>query len=210
MKKNISIGFDGLVRAGKSSLIHRLAKRLNADILDEYKGYAYKYGLKSIPVFPKFPPQSYEEAINATNFFINLEKIRVMDLENMKEKSDHIILIDRTYLSCLAFDYAARHLTGFDTFTEVKELWQNNPKTTPDLLFYMDVSQENLKQRAILNNNNFPQHFFDPIFNGHMREFFHKKCDSNENIIKINANEDPTVVEKNVMSFINKYFTDSL
>jgi thymidylate kinase len=203
MSRNIIIGFDGLVRAGKTSLINKLANKLNATIIDEYKGYAYKAGFR----FPKFPPKSYKRAIISSIFFMNVEKERVADLNKLIKKHKKIILVDRTCLSCIAFDYAANHFTNLDTFSEVQKRWSGVTRIIPNLIFFMDVSQENLKKRAIANNDVFPSHFFDSKFNGYMVEFFKQECERNKNIIRIDANQSPKIIEKHIESYIKEYLT---
>ncbi|MFH1642545.1 MAG: hypothetical protein ABIC04_06640 [Nanoarchaeota archaeon] len=199
--KKIIIGFDGLVRAGKSSTVKRLADVFDATIVDEYKGYATRAGL----VFPSYPPKSYKKAIEASKFFINLEKQRYFDLCNYKLTDKKIFLTDRTCHSCIAFDYAANHYTKLGTFKEVEHLWQNTKKVVPDLNFFMDVSQTNLKKRMRLNGDVFPPHFSNKRFNGYMTKFFMQQCKKNKNMIRINANQTREKIDEDIKKVIKKY-----
>lgn len=198
--KTVIIGFDGLVRAGKTSLITKLSNTLNASIISEYKSYATKYGKE----FPSYPPLSYLEAINASKFFIEIEQKRIADLNNLLSENK-IILVDRTSLSCLAFDYSANNFTNLGTFSEVEKLWINSQKITPDLNFFMDVNQENLIKRMIKEKDNFPPHIYDKDFNWNMVVFFKQKCDENKNMIRINANQSAEQVEIEVINVILKF-----
>jgi thymidylate kinase len=195
----IVIGFDGLVRAGKTTLVNKLACIFEAAVVGEYKGYALKSGSR----FPKFPPESYAKAIEASIFFMDLEKQRVVDLNNYMLSNKKIILVDRTCLSCLAFDYAANYFTNLETFPEVQKLWSDTPRIIPDLTFFMDVSQTNLK-----NKDNFPLHFLDKKFNRYMVNFFKQECKKNKHMIRINANQKPEMVEHSVKTAILKYLTN--
>lgn len=199
--KTIIIGFDGLIRAGKTSLVNKLAHVLDAAIVEEYKSYATKFGTE----FPNYPPRSRSEAIKASKFFTDLEKKRVIDLNNHISSKHKIILVDRTSLSCLAFDYSANHFTNLGTFPEVQKLWDKTPKIVPYLNFFMDVSQANIKKRMLINNDNFPPHISEKNFNGHMVDFFKQECKKNMYMIRINANQKPEQVELSVKNTILKY-----
>lgn len=199
--KTIIIGFDGLVRAGKTSLVNKLAHTFDAVIVEEYKSYATKFGTE----FPEYPPKSRKKSLEASKFFIDLEKKRIKDLNKHLSLEHKIILVDRTCLSCLAFDYSANHFTNFGTFLEVQKLWDNKPKIIPSLTFFMDVSQANLKKRMLINNDDFPPHISDKNFNRYMVDFFKQECKKNKYMIKINANQKPEMVELSVKNAILKY-----
>lgn len=203
--KTIVIAFDGLVRAGKTSLIKRLSHTFHAPIVGEYKSYATKFGTE----FPPYPPRSYEEAMAASIFFIDLEQKRIADLNDLLFKNK-IILVDRTSLSCLAFDYSANHFTNFGTFNEVEKLWNDSLKIMPNLSFFMDVSQENLKKRMLIEQDNFPPHISDKDFCDHMVVFFKNKCERNKNMIRIDANQIAEEVEREVENAILKYMREHL
>ncbi len=200
--KNIIIGFDGLTRAGKTTLIKKLASIFNASVIEEQREY-----LEPGSKFPKFPPESYEKAMEASVFFMNIEKKRISDLEGYESSNTKLIFIDRTYLSCLAFDYAANYVTSFGTFQEVQKLWLGMEKIVPDVTFFMDVSQDNLRNRMLLNGDNLPSHFLDKDFNEHMMDFFKQECEKN-NMIRIDANKKPEEVEGEISAIILTYLAD--
>ncbi|MCX6756271.1 MAG: hypothetical protein NTX85_02950 [Candidatus Nomurabacteria bacterium] len=197
----IVVGFDGLVRAGKTTLINKLAKHFNAPIIGEYKSYATRNGTE----FPPYPPVSREKAMEASIFFTEIEKQRIGDLDNFKSLNPQIILVDRTSLSCIAFDYSANHFTNFGTYDEAKKLWDDTKIIRPDLSFILDVSQENLKHRMFLNNDNFPPHISDKDFNSHIVNLFNEELKKNPNMVKINANQKPEEVEADVVNAIMEY-----
>ncbi len=190
------VGFDGLVRAGKSTLLkNNLGPALNAPIIDEYGVYT-----KGSTSFPPFPPPSHEKALAASQFFIDIEKQRINDL-GAYETHD-IVLVDRTYLSCLGFDYAARHITGFDTFSEVKQFWAQTQKIEPQLIIFLDVSHDSLEERIGPHKSKFLPHFYDRTFNGHMSEFFHRTCKENPLFIRVDADQTPNQVFMTVLDII--------
>ncbi len=199
----IIIAFDGSVRAGKTSLIANLSRIFGAPSIEEYKKYAMKAGAE----FPEFPPKSYEEALRASQFFIDLEKHRCADLKKFDESK--IVFVDRTSLSCVAFDYAANRFTGLDTLEEVQELWESAEKIVPDLLFFMDVSQANIKKRMRINNDNFPPHIYDKVFTDDLKFFFEKECSENECVVRIDANQSKEAVESDVKDAIITYMAEN-
>ena len=201
-KKNIIIAFDGPIRAGKTSLIKKLVEFFNVASLGEYKEYATNSGVD----FPPYPPNSYEEAMDASIFFVGLEEKRVSDLKKLKLLKNKIIFVDRTYLSCVAFDYAANYFTKLGTFFEAQKLWKNKIKIKPDLTFFMDVSPLNIKKRILANDIYFPPHISNEKFNNYLTDFFKKECRRNELMVRIDANQTPEKVELDVRNYILNFF----
>jgi thymidylate kinase len=195
----ITIGFDGLVRAGKTTLIKRLAPIFDAVIVEEYGAYIKR----SVVGFPKFPPPSYEYALTASKLFMGIERQRVSDLESTSPRG-RLVLVDRTYLSCLAFDYAARHFSGFDTFSEVKILWSRQERIEPDLVFFMDVSHDHLEQRIAPHKDKFLPHFYDEKFNSYVTEFLKLRSLEDKQVIRINADQRPETIDEEVVEYINQ------
>lgn len=190
------IGIEGLVRAGKSTLSSYLGKTLQAKIIPEYGVYT-----KGSAAFPQYPPATLEEALAAIKFFIGIEQLRVNDLPIGHE----IVIVDRTYLTCLAFDYAANHFTEFDIYKESHRLWREATKIEPDLLIFLDVSDEELNRRIAPDKHVYLPHFYQPEFNYHIREFFTNLIDNNHRVVKIDANQNPTAIEQEVLLLTQRF-----
>lgn len=193
-----TIGFDGLIRAGKSTLIKRLSTLLNAGVIDEYGKYVKRLGVG----FPPFPPRSYEDAIHASRLFVEIEAQRVKDLNAYT--ACKIVLVDRTYLSCLAFDFAARHYSGFDTFCEVRTMWSENVRIECDTLFFLNVSDAHLQRRVLPHRDTFLPHFYDTKFNAYLTAFLNRECDTNVRMQRVNADKPIGVVDAEVLHHINQ------
>ncbi len=199
------IGFDGLVRAGKTTLIKdKIGPLLDAVIIDEYGVYAK--GSKS---FPEFPPLSYERALVASQFFMDIEEQRVVDLQ-AKVLHKEFALVDRTHLSCLGFDYAARHFTGFDTFSDVESLWSKTKKIEPDIVIFLDVSHKKLEERIAPHKDKFLQHFYDRSFNLHISEFLKLECRKNPHIVRVDADQEQDAVQEEVLKIIRAFYGNKL
>ncbi len=192
------IGIEGLVRAGKSTLVKWLAEFLNAGVVEEYGMYIKRTGTG----FPSFPFVSYKAALSASMMFFDIEERRLADLKRIKDKG--IILVDRTYLSCLGFDYAARYFTGFDTFREVENLWCAARKIELDLILFLDVSQTKLEERIASHQHLYLPHLCDPTFNRYITEFLQQRLGGDEHIVHINADQGQDVVRHQALTHIKR------
>lgn len=186
------IGIEGLVFAGKTTLSENLGQSLPAAIVHEY-GF-YTDGLKS---FPKYPPESYRAAIEASQFFIDIEQERISVLKRLRLNNPKYIVVDRTYITCLAFDYAAKLFTGFDTYDEVYMLWQRADKIEVDITIYLDVSDAEVMKRVPLRKSKCPNHLLDPEFNRQIRCYL-----QGQKVVTVNANQNKQQVLEEVIKLV--------
>jgi len=193
------VGVDGLVRAGKTTLIQRLAKRRGWGEIPEYGIYLKQTHLP----FPNFPPKSWVQAMDASVLFMQIEQLRINDLHAMS-KQHEVVLVDRTFHSCLAFDYAARVWSGFDTFDRVVEQWRHLSPIAADISVFLDVSFAALEERIAPHKASFLPHFYDECFNSYLREYFVMHV-SSAALLQIDADQLPQVVEENVESLIDEW-----
>lgn len=187
------IGIEGLVRAGKSTLSSFLAVELPARLICEYG--VYSRGSKS---FPKYPPQTYSEALNSISYFIDIEALRISDIL----PKDKLVVVDRTYLTCLAFDYAARHFTGFDIYKTARNSWTVANKIEPDLIIFLDVSDDVLDIRIAPDKHKYLPHFYQPEFNSLMRQFYSLESEKDDRIVRLDADQSIDQVQKESLQAI--------
>lgn len=187
------IGIEGLVFAGKTTLSENLGQNLSAVIVREYGHYTG--GSKS---FPKYPPDSYRAAIEASRFFIDIEQERIRVLKGLLLDSPKYIVVDRTYITCLAFDYAAKLFTGFDTYDEVYELWQQADKIMTDITIYLNVSDTEIMRRVPLRKSKCPDHLLDPEFNKQIRRYL-----QGQNVVTVNADQSKRQVLEEVVKLVH-------
>lgn len=188
----IIIGFEGLIRSGKTTITKKVSKELNGFLIPEYGIYT-----DGSSVFPKFPAKSMSDAISSIDFFIKIEEIRLKDIE---ESSSEIIIVDRTYLTCLAFDYAASKYASIDFFNKSLIAWKSAKKICPDIVVYLDVSDKNLNIRLSHRKNQYLSHFYNSKFNKYMREFYRS-----QKLITINANKPINKVVIDVLKVVNEF-----
>lgn len=188
-----TIGIEGLVRAGKSTLSGYLAKKLSARLIHEYG--VYSRGSKS---FPKYPPQTYSDALDSINYFIGLEALRISDILI----EDKLVVVDRTYLTCLAFDYAARHFTGFDIYETARNSWAVANRIEPDIIIFLDVSDNELDIRITPDKHKYLPHFYQPNFNSLMRQFYLLESEKDNRIVQLNANQSIDCVQAKSLQVI--------
>lgn len=163
------IVIEGLVCAGKTTLLNKLGRLVNYQTILEYKEY-----LKDSEELPRFPPSSREEALLISQFFVILERRRQNDLGKFSEQ-DVTVIFDRGILSCLAFDYAARRFTGFDTYLEVIQMYQAEDFHQPHLCLYLDVSYQTMidrmKRRGTFSGDQFANRKFTELLVEFYRHF---------------------------------------
>jgi thymidylate kinase len=190
-----TIGIEGLIKAGKSTLAHFLAEVLKAKLISEYGVYT-----KGSAAFPKYPPTTLDEAIDAVNFFVKVERLRMNDFYS----DNGIVILDRTYLTCVAFDYAASHFTGFDISNESWRIWNDSPRIEPDLILFLDVSNKELDRRLTATRHVYLPHFYQPEFNFYIRRFFIDLED--RRIKKINSDQHLMIVQQEALSLLDPTF----
>ena len=97
-------GLEGNSFAGKTTTSEYLREHFNVPIVREYGPYAYEIGAE----FPKFPPESYEEAKKSIDFFVELEKRRSGDAVDLAEHRGVPVVMDRGPFSCIVFERTVR------------------------------------------------------------------------------------------------------
>jgi len=182
-------------------MIHRLSYLLKARIVNEY-GYYVKL-LNLFP--PSFPPRSCVENLEAAKFFIDIEKRRLVDLENDRYDQEGIVLVDRTYLSCLGFEFAAQHITGLAVYKDVERLWLSFHKIEPDITVFMDVSQVELEKRIAHFRDRFLPHFYDRIFNTYLTDFFRNEATKSHQFVRVDANTESDIVQEEILAIIRRF-----
>lgn len=139
-----AVGIEGMVGAGKTTLFRALVNNGIVGV-EEYWEYAQKLGIS-------FPPQprSVSEAKNNFEFFLGLEKKRRTDLDLVvgPEESTTVIL-DRTYLTLVAFEAGIRALTEIDIFdwSFERTLEEMNNLIRPDHILFLKLNPKEALER---------------------------------------------------------------
>ncbi len=130
------IAIEGIVRAGKSTLVQNL-NNYGFPVVKEYWEYS-KGG---------FPPiaKTGQELLKTSKYFLGLETIRYMDSVTNEES----FVLDRSFITCNAFDFACSTILGEpNIFREIKEMWDSEcKKIIPSFVILLEVTHETMLSR---------------------------------------------------------------
>lgn len=133
--------------------------------------------------FPKLPTGELSRQFNS-KFFYNLEKKR-QDEMILSIKNNQNVILDRCFLSCVAFDYAIGYKINLN-WKKTKDEFKNF--CNPDLIVYLDLTQDEMKIRRQNDLFKLPSHFTNKTFNDRYKLFFTKIILSPQ-VIVIKAND---------------------
>ena len=102
---------------------------------------------------------------------MDLERKRHEDMEQYKGKP-YVMVMDRSVISLLGFRYVQKYFSGIDIFEETKAVLKQEKNLAPDLVVYLTVGDNAIKQRRELSQRNVGELFVDPEFNKRLRDFF--------------------------------------
>lgn len=128
MKENeIRIGsIEGNSYSGKTTLAKELENIYGFSIVWEPSAYTKR--------FPVFPPESYEEAKQSVDFFVEIEKRRSNDALKLAEQSN-IVIMDRSVWTYSAFQYV---------------VMKRMPNVPNSYLYSLDVLQKQIENKQII------------------------------------------------------------
>jgi len=101
MKEDLILTIEGNSFSGKTVTAEKLREVFGIPIVREYFEYAEDQGWK----FPKFPRDNFEDAKNAINFFLELEKRRSDDAIDLSARKHMPVVMDRSPFSCIVFEW---------------------------------------------------------------------------------------------------------
>lgn len=194
----IIVVLEGLICAGKTTLLNKLGRLANCRSIQEYKEY-----LKKFENLPPFSPCDIEKALQASQFYVTLERCRQNDLAKFLDQ-DVIVIFDRGILSCLAFDYAAKRFNGIDTYLETIQMYQAECFHQPHLCLYLDISYETMINRMKLRGTYSGDQFANRKFTEFLAEFYWHFL-SLPQFIKINGELSEQEVFNQTLTAINDF-----
>tara|TARA_Y100001970_G_scaffold293850_2_gene443853 strand:+ start:3531 stop:4127 length:597 start_codon:yes stop_codon:yes gene_type:complete len=153
------IAIEGPCAAGKSSCIQQLTRRSGVHSIREYNDYSYSP--------PTFPPTSIKMTWDGMKIFETLEEQRLVDLGNILEGSNPThVLLDRSFLTILAFRYGIIPVTGINIQEEIELHWINSSlKILPDIVIILDVSHSQQLKRVYHIRDRYLPILLDQTFN---------------------------------------------
>ncbi|MEI6627702.1 MAG: deoxynucleoside kinase [bacterium] len=162
------VAIEGIVHAGKSSLIAGLEKSVSLDVqcIAEYCDFAG--GGKNFPGFPK----DIDAALGANIFFYDLESRR---FDSFSESSN-LVILDRSIFSVLAYHYATEFISQgrIKCFEKSLNFFRKEfPGCFPDLCIYLSISTDEQRERH-RNDGFYEGILLNREFNDYLMEFYSK------------------------------------
>ncbi len=157
------VAVEGICCSGKSTLVGSLG---HTDM-----GVVKEYGAYTKGQFPKLA-NTQEELIENTRFFIELERKRYKD-SLVAVRHHHVLVLDRSFITCCAFDYAAFARTKLSSHQSlIESMWQEEIwKLSPDLMVILEVDEVNFHQRLKKSGKVLNQTLCDPKFNRRVNQY---------------------------------------
>ena len=200
------VALEGPVRAGKTTLLRKARDRYSSRIVTIREYGNYSGGSSE---WPAFPPHTVEETIGAARFFMELEERRKADLE-MEIRGNppcELVLTDRSWHTCLAFDLAAQPLAALPALEVIREEWESRRKIVPDLIIYLDICDSQLQERLAPFRASYRPVLYDSAFNERFRGYFLHDLALHSyegRLIRIDANRTMAEVQDDVFKVIEE------
>lgn len=160
---NKIVAIEGICCSGKSTLISKLGNS-GLVIVKEYGEYTNGQ-------FPRIAT-NLEELLGNTRFFIELERKRYQD--SLTAILDYqTLVIDRSFVTCCAFDRAAFAGTELSQHQPlVEDMWQKEgQKLVPDLMIILEVDTTHFHQRLTTSGKILNPFLRDPRFNYEFNQY---------------------------------------
>jgi len=156
------IAIEGGVCAGKTTLI----QSSNLPSLPDYWKYKTQFLTELC-----FPAMNISQLLANNQFFLEIEKLRLQQLNEWSQ--NRLVLLDRSFLSLLGFDYAFMKMFAIEGFARIYEFWENNPKIQPDEVIFLDISHSEREKRFKGRGKTCDQTILlTEEFNNSFKEFF--------------------------------------
>lgn len=187
------LALEGGVGAGKSTQAQKLFELQGFPIIHEYGVYS-----AGSSAFPKFPSENQQAFTNAVKFFCEIEERRLADLHALLDSGEHEwVVIDRSYHTCLAFDYATnQHRPRF--FEHSKQLWGESCRIEPDLTIFIDIPHRIRLDRIKERGRGCLPYFLDQEFNRLLKEYFSILA-SQSSVIWLNGADEANILTSKIV-----------
>jgi len=161
----IVVALEGLIHAGKTTLLHTLGQKLPWIVsVEEYSEFT-RERFPSIPI-------TLVDVEKAWSFFLELESERQTGIAH----DAIVVLLDRSVLSILAYNFAIEQLNkALQAFS-----WSLKTLCCKDWLFptvciYLDISDKEIHNRHLTEISYYQRILLDSVFNAAMRNFYSDK-----------------------------------
>lgn len=134
------IGIEGSSFTGKTTLCRRIQEVCKCPLVPEYDYFADK-------IFPPFPPNNAQAAIDNIDFFVKMEQQRKSYLDSIQRQFSKVV-VDRTFLSICGFQYlvqrfgsGAPSVLGYAR-EKMQEMDSEDRIIKPHKLFILTIDRE--------------------------------------------------------------------
>jgi thymidylate kinase len=167
-----TIAFEGPCCVGKSACIDILFRKFQIPSVPEFTDI--------VGELPPFPPQSMAEVQEAMEYFARLENKRHAMWKRLcdeQAKRNHVIALDRSFLSVVAFQEASRSLLGNQVVFDARGFWDGcSPLVLPDLVVLLQASHDILIKRSANAQGEYYPVLLDQEFNRRFNESVVQQC----------------------------------
>lgn len=161
------VALEGLVHAGKTSILQRLNGQKRLLCIEEYGVYA-----NGAIHFPKFPSTA-KEAFRANDFFFKLEEKRFQSIQI----DTPLILLDRCLFSVLSVNWALErfYVDGFQCFERTyRDILTRYSDKLPQLCILLHISTDEVLRRHKIEGYYHPL-LLNPLFNSLLADFYYEE-----------------------------------
>jgi len=196
MRKNI-VALEGLVHAGKTTLLKSLKKRRRFCCLSEYS----EITTRSFPGSPR----TIEDAKEALYYFLSLEKERI---KFISESKYGIYVVDRSLYSVLAYHYAVEHLFGVKCYTNTfNYLLRNTSKwLRPSKCIFIDISHEDQLRRHEGDKGYYQDILLNADFNKELSYFYWYELGKLTDVIPIDEKQSRSDIVKQTLQILQQTY----
>jgi thymidylate kinase len=104
-------------------------------------------------------------------------------------ESGKIPLQDRSLFTCIAFDFAIKAMGGFNIWHESEMLFLSQGFLLPNIILFLDVSDENIQKRIGKEKNQILPVLIEPNFNLAFKNYFLNSVTELVRLKTIDANQ---------------------
>lgn len=150
------VAIEGICCAGKSTLCENLSKTSHTTIVPEYGTYGVT-----------FPPRATDESSLRANFdfFNRIERIRSNSVK--AEPDGQLVVLDRSFITCCAHDYAeTRNSPLASTLPTIEAWWRHSEhRLVPILVVTLRITETVFRERLARCGRNLQPPLTDWDFN---------------------------------------------
>lgn len=165
----IILGIEGPSHAGKSTFVELIRDKLNEIGYSVISFPCYMDSINQVERarIPVDTSISIKDEMNALALFIQVEKSRRNYIKNNRNLD--VVILDRTFITLLAHNYAMTKLTKIDFYKPTLNLLTRHfhELVLPDFFVYINTAQKIMNKRYPINDTSV---FCNPVYNTYFKQ----------------------------------------